>query len=184
MPAEWVSSLTSRGTGATARPRSAAAESDRVGSMPPALMPVEEYAATVRELLGVAEPAQVPIGDADGLVLAADLLARVALPTFDNSAMDGYAVRHQSLRADGPTTLPVCADIPAGRTDVPALAAGSAARIMTGAPLPEGADTVVPVELTDAAQTGAAPAQVTIAAAVDPGRHVRVRARRPRPVTC
>src|SRR5690606_17495570 len=91
----------------------------------------------------------------------------------DNSAMDGYAIRYADLSTDGPTTLPVCADIPAGRTDVPPLAAGSAARIMTGAPMPEGADTVVPVELTDAAQTGQAPQQVTILQQIEPGRHVR-----------
>lgn len=141
--------------------------------MPAELTDVDEYAATIRALLGVGEPTQVALADADGLVLAEDLPARVALPTFDNSAMDGYAIRHADLSTDGPTTLPVCADIPAGRTDIPPLAAASAARIMTGAPIPEGADTVVPVELTDAAQTGEAPDQVTILETIEPGRHVR-----------
>ncbi|WP_228389554.1 molybdopterin molybdotransferase MoeA [Cumulibacter manganitolerans] len=141
--------------------------------MPSALISVDEYAARVRDLLGVARPTDVPLADADALVLADDLVARVALPTFDNSAMDGYAVRHADLAADGPTTLPVSADIPAGATEVAPLAPGSAARIMTGAPVPDGADTVVPVELTDAAQTGAAPAQVTVAERVAAGKHVR-----------
>lgn len=141
--------------------------------MPAALMPVDEYAEKVRDLLGVGQSREVPLADADGLILAADLRARVALPAFDNSAMDGYAVRHGDLSSDGATTLPVSTDIPAGRTDIPPLAPGSAARIMTGAPVPEGADTVVPVELTDAAQTGAAPAEVTILETVPRGRHVR-----------
>lgn len=141
--------------------------------MPAELTNVDEYAATVRRLLGVADPADVPLAEADGLVLAADLLALVALPTFDNSAMDGYAVRHADLASSGPTTLPVSDDIPAGRTDVPPLATGSAARIMTGAPVPEGADTIVQVELTDAPQTGTAPAQVTVSEPVALGRHIR-----------
>lgn len=143
--------------------------------MPPALTSVDDYAATVRNLLGAPQPTDVPLAEADGLVLAADLVARVPLPTFDNSAMDGYAVRHGDLETSGATILPVCADIPAGCTEVPPLAPGSAARIMTGAPVPEGADTIVPVELTDAAQTGAAPAQITIVEPVDRGRHVRPR---------
>lgn len=143
--------------------------------MPPSLMPVDQYADVVRDLLGVATPTPVPLAEADGLVLAADLVAEVPLPTFANSAMDGYAVRHSDLAAAGPTTLPVCADIPAGRIDVPPLAPGSAARIMTGAPVPDGADTVIPVELTDAAATGDAPAEVTFLETVERGRHVRPR---------
>ena len=143
--------------------------------MPAELTDVDEYVATVRSLLGAAEPAEVPLAQADGLVLAADLVARVALPTFDNSAMDGYAVRHADLAPAGTTTLKVSADIPAGRTDVPPLAAGTAARIMTGAPVPDGADTIVQVELTDAAQTGDAPARVTVLEAVQRGKHIRAK---------
>lgn len=143
--------------------------------MPAELTSVDSYADTVRSLLGTAHATEVLLADADGLVLADDLVARVALPTFANSAMDGYAVRHADLAAAGPTTLPVSTDIPAGRNDVGPLTPGTAARIMTGAPVPEGADTVVPVELTDAAQTGAAPALVTINEPVDAGRHVRAK---------
>lgn len=141
--------------------------------MPAELTSVEQYADAVRSLLGVAEPTDVPLAEADGLVLAADLVAKVALPTFDNSAMDGYAVRHQDLATSGTTTLPVSDDIPAGRTDVPPLTPGTAARIMTGAPVPEGADTIVQVELTDAPQTGAVPERITISEPVEAGRHVR-----------
>lgn len=141
--------------------------------MPAALTDVDQYAATIRALLGRPAATEVPLADADGLVLAADLVAQVPLPTFDNSAMDGYAVRHADLAPSGPTTLPVAADIPAGRTDVPPLAPGTAARIMTGAPVPDGADTIVQVELTDAPQTGAAPAEVTVTEPVPLGRHIR-----------
>ena len=80
------------------------------------------------------------------------MTAAVALPSFDNSAMDGYAARWSEVSgaADAPVRLPVAEDIPAGRTDVVPLAPGTVHRIMTGAPLPLGADVVIPVELTDA----------------------------------
>src|SRR5882672_1735943 len=81
----------------------------------------------------------VPLDRAAGRVLAADLRAPRALPGFDNSAMDGYAARS----ADLPGTLPVAGVVAAGQLDVPALPAGAALRIFTGAPMPAGADTVV-----------------------------------------
>jgi molybdopterin molybdotransferase len=114
---------------------------------------VEDHKAVVAALL---EPAagveDVPVAEALGRVLAADVVAAVSLPSFDNSAMDGYAVRAADLAGaapDAPVVLPVAADIPAGRTDVPALSPGSVHRIMTGAPMPAGADAVLPVEQTD-----------------------------------
>jgi molybdopterin molybdotransferase len=94
--------------------------------------------------------------DALGLVLAANIDAPIDLPPFDNSAMDGYAVRRSDLAAldaTGTVTLPVSQDIPAGTGDVGPLAGGTAARIMTGAPVPPGADVVMPVEQTDAGVT-------------------------------
>ncbi|OZM82952.1 molybdopterin molybdenumtransferase [Pseudonocardia sp. MH-G8] len=113
----------------------------------------------------------VPVGLARGRVLAADVVAAVALPSFDNSAMDGYAVRAADLAgatAAAPVELPVAADIPAGRTDVPALGPGTAHRIMTGAAVPEGADAIVPVEQTDAGLD-----RVRLSAAPAAGAHVR-----------
>jgi molybdopterin molybdotransferase len=113
---------------------------------------VAEHRAAVAALLGPMPAEEVPLREAHGRVLAEALLAGIALPPFDNSAMDGYAVRSADVAgatADSPVTLPVAADIPAGRTDVPPLAAGTAHRIMTGAPLPAGADAVVQVEHTD-----------------------------------
>jgi molybdopterin molybdotransferase len=111
------------------------------------------------------------VADCLGLVLAEDVTALIALPPFDNSAMDGYAVRAADVAgasAAGPVSLPVPEDIPAGRTDGPALQPGTAHRIMTGAPLPPGADAVVQVELTD----GGMPT-VAVRAAVEPGTHLR-----------
>ena len=113
---------------------------------------VAEHRAVVAALLGPMPAEEVPLRAAHGRVLAETLVAGVALPPFDNSAMDGYAVRSADVAgatADSPVTLPVTADIPAGRTDVPALAPGAAHRIMTGAPVPDGADAVVQVEHTD-----------------------------------
>ncbi|MBW8767219.1 MAG: molybdopterin molybdotransferase MoeA [Geodermatophilales bacterium] len=109
---------------------------------------VEEHQAAVAALLSPLPEETVPLAAAHGRVLARDVVARVALPGFDNSAMDGYAARWAEV-ARGPVRLPVADDIPAGRTDVAPLAPGTVQRIMTGAPLPAGADVVVPVELTD-----------------------------------
>ena len=111
-----------------------------------------EHRAVVAALLAPMPAELVPLAHARGRVLAEPLRAGVALPPFDNSAMDGYALRAvDALDAthDDPVVLPVPADIPAGRTDVPSLQPGTAHRIMTGAPLPAGADTVVQVEHTD-----------------------------------
>jgi molybdopterin molybdotransferase len=114
---------------------------------------VEEHQAVVAALIGGLAEEEVALAAAHGRVLARDVRAAVALPGFDNSAMDGYAARwaEVSPAADGtPVRMPVADDIPAGRTDVRPLEPGTVQRIMTGAPLPAGADVVVPVELTDA----------------------------------
>jgi molybdopterin molybdotransferase len=109
---------------------------------------VEEHQAVVNALLRALPEETVPVAEAHGRVLARDVAAAVGLPGFDNSAMDGYAARWAELERT-PVTMPVADDIPAGRTDVVPLAPGTVQRIMTGAPLPSGADVVVPVELTD-----------------------------------
>jgi molybdopterin molybdotransferase len=128
---------------------------------------VEEHQAVVAALLGELPEEQVDLAGAHGRVLARDVCAAVALPGFDNSAMDGYAARSAEL-AGLPVRLPVADDIPAGRTDVRPLEPGTVQRIMTGAPLPAGADVVVPVELTDGG-TGS----VEIREAPAQGTHVR-----------
>ena len=96
--------------------------------------------------------ATVSLTEAQGLVLADDVVAQLSLPVFDNSAMDGYAVRAVDTvdaTPEHPVRLPVAEDIPAGRTDELTLQPGTAHRIMTGAPVPAGATAIVPVEATD-----------------------------------
>jgi molybdopterin molybdotransferase len=132
---------------------------------------VEEHQAVVAGLLSALPVEELPLTAAAGRVVARDLPALVALPGFANSAMDGYAARHAEVGGASeaaPVRLPVAADIPAGRIDVPPLQPGTVHRIMTGAPLPEGADVVVPVERTDARTD-----VVTITGAPDPGTHLR-----------
>jgi len=90
--------------------------------------------------------------DAQGCTLSDDVTSPWDLPPFTNSSMDGYAVRAADLvgASEGsPITLPVVGDIPAGYSGALAVAPGQTARIMTGAPMPAGADAVVPVEWTD-----------------------------------
>ena len=129
---------------------------------------VAEHRQRVAELVGSMPVVQLPLDECLGLVLAADVIAPVSLPPFDNSAMDGYAVRAADL-ASTPVSLPVADDIPAGRTELSPLVPGTVQRIMTGAPVPPGADAVIQVELTDAGTE-----TVTINAAVGVGTNIRV----------
>ena len=132
---------------------------------------VEEHQHIVAGLITPRPPASVPLARALGLVLADDVVAGLSLPGFDNSAMDGYAVRAADVATatpEKPVKLVVAEDIPAGRTDSLTLAPGTAHRIMTGAPVPAGATAVVPVEVTDAGT-----ATVEIRAAARPGGHIR-----------
>ena len=118
----------------------------------------------------------LPAEECLGRRLATDLHSLIPLPPFTNSAMDGFALRRDDLAGEGPWSLPVVADIPAGDTREHRLEAGQAMRIMTGAPLPQGADTVVKVEHTDhAAGVAQAPASVEIRVAPTLGANVRVK---------
>jgi molybdopterin molybdotransferase len=95
--------------------------------------------------------AKVPIGDALGLVASETVVSPERLPGFDNSAMDGYAVRSEDCvgaSEDDPVALRVLEELPAGAVARQALSHGAAIRIMTGAPLPLGCDAVIPVEKT------------------------------------
>jgi molybdopterin molybdotransferase len=132
---------------------------------------VEEHQRVVTELITARPPEAVELHDAEGLVLAEDVTAVLSLPVFDNSSMDGYAVRADevtSATAEHPVKLPVAEDIPAGRTDIPTLDPGTAHRIMTGAPIPAGATAIVPVEATDGGTD-----VVTITTPSAEGRHIR-----------
>lgn len=128
---------------------------------------VEEHLRRVLGLVGPLPGCALPLLQAHGCVLAEDVVAQNALPSFANSAMDGYAVRLSDLQ-QLPVTLPVIADLAAGPSSPLSLPAGTAARIMTGAAVPEATEAVVPVECTDAGVH-----QVRIEAAPAPGQHVR-----------
>ena len=107
------------------------------------LLPVDEVERIIRErVTPVAEVETVPLQAADGRVVARDVVAPIDLPPFDNSAVDGYAVRHADLHAKDETRLAVVERVTAGHAAAHALGLGAAVRIFTGAPMPAGADTV------------------------------------------
>jgi molybdopterin molybdotransferase len=107
------------------------------------LLRLEEMERLIDERIApVAETEHVPLHGARGRVVAGDVKAPVDLPPFDNSAVDGYAVRHADLRPDGDTTLTVSGRLTAGARAQTALNPGQAIRIFTGAAMPKGADSV------------------------------------------
>lgn len=110
--------------------------------------PLEDAQAFVIGHCPPAAPVDVESGQAYGLVLAADVVAAEQVPPFANSAVDGYAVRAADV-ASTPVELPVVAEVAAGTATDRVLGPGEAIRIMTGAPIPEGADAVVMVEETE-----------------------------------
>lgn len=146
----------------------------------PELLSVDEAVARILSGIAPLGNEQVPLLDALGRVLAAPLVAEVSLPPFANSSMDGFAVRAGNLKyttKDQPTTIRVVMDIPAGSSPGGRLETGQVARIMTGAPLPEGADAVVPVEATDqewkSGDNAALPEVVMFYGSIQPGANVR-----------
>jgi len=133
------------------------------------VIPLDEARAHVLDRVQRIGSIDVPIADAAGLVLAADVVAAELVPPFANTAMDGFAVRAADT-AGAPVTLDVVGTIAAGSTLDREVGAGEAARIMTGAPMPAGADAVVMVELTTLDE---AAGTVDIEVSVDQGNHVR-----------
>lgn len=135
------------------------------------LRSVDEHLATVLAGIGSIEPIELTLLDAQGLLLAENVIAPLPLPSFDNSAMDGYAVRAVDTRdasPEKPVQLPVIGDVVAGAATRAGMAPGIAMRIMTGAPIPAGADAVIPLEETDRGV-----ARVTLSRAVYSGECVR-----------
>jgi molybdopterin molybdotransferase len=134
-------------------------------------MTPEEYREWVLAQLAPLTPQLVSLADALGLLMCSDVASSINLPSFDNSAMDGYAVRVGEVAAaseTSPLTLPVVAQNGAAGGWPAPLEVGRAAKVMTGAPIPAGADAVVPYEWTD---SGAE--QVEIRQAPTVGQHVR-----------
>ncbi|GAA3064056.1 molybdopterin molybdotransferase MoeA [Streptomyces roseofulvus] len=173
------------GTGHGHGPGDPCAGPDRTG-----LWSVDEHLADILATVRPLDPIELPLLDAQGCVLVEDVTVPAALPPFDNSSMDGYAVRVADVAGatgEFPAVLTVVGDVAAGAGGLPEVGPGQAARIMTGAPLPPGAEAVVPVEWTDggtgegaatgmraasAAPEGAA-GEVRVHRAAEAGAHVR-----------
>jgi len=141
------------------------------------LLSVEEARAQMLDGLESLAAEDVALLDALGRIAAAELTSLTTLPPWDNSAMDGFAVVAADI-ADAtesqPVVLPVTGEVAAGAAPSATVVPGSAVRILTGAPIPAGADAVVPVEDTDA-QPGVAelPKHVAIRTAFEAGAHIR-----------
>ena len=135
------------------------------------MISVEDHLRRCLDAVGPLAPVELDLLEAQDLVLADDVVSPLDLPGFDNSAMDGYAVVADDVAAaseDAPVRLPVDGDVPAGVTSQRSLAAGRTVRIMTGAPMPEGAEAVVPVEQSDGGVL-----EVLLRAPAPAGQHVR-----------
>ncbi|NUS10711.1 MAG: molybdopterin molybdotransferase MoeA [Streptomyces sp.] len=131
---------------------------------------VTEHLDSILGQLAPLEAIELQLLDAQGCVLVEDVTVPVALPPFENSSMDGYAVRVADTEAatfEHPAVLEVVGDVAAGSGEPPTVGPGQAARIMTGAPLPPGAEAVVPVEWTDGG-AGGGPATTMAAHSLDP----------------
>ncbi|HEX5695240.1 MAG TPA: gephyrin-like molybdotransferase Glp [Acidimicrobiia bacterium] len=131
------------------------------------MKPLETARSEVLSAVRVLGTETVPIWEARGRVLSADVIAPEDVPPFPNSAMDGFAVRADDVSSPG-AVLEVLGDLQAGYTTETEVGPGEAIKIMTGAPIPRGADTVVRVE-----DTATAGSKVEIAVAVDTGTSVR-----------
>jgi molybdopterin molybdotransferase len=134
---------------------------------------VEEHLSKILELVEPLPPYEQPLLEALGLPICEDITSTIDLPGFDNSAMDGYAVHYADVAdasRDNPVRLPVVGESAAGQSKAYALSPGQSVKIMTGAPLPAGADAVVPIEWTDGGR-----ATVEIRQAPRHGEHVRPR---------
>ncbi len=141
---------------------------------------VDEHLETILTAIEPIDSIELGLLEAEGGVLTEDVTASHPLPSFDNSAMDGYAVRAADVSgatAWHPVTLPVVGEVVAGDTGAYAVIPGTAVRITTGAQLPTGADAVIPVEWTDAgdARAGGRPpgAKVQVRRAADAGHAIR-----------
>lgn len=145
------------------------------------MISLPEAQARVAQDIDVLGATSVDLAHARGLVLAETVTAKEAIPPFANTAMDGFALQFEDVveaSPENPVTLPVVATVAAGAVAPRPLRAGEVMRIMTGAPIPEGANAVVMVELTRPAadQDASAPSEATsidVLAAVGEGNHIR-----------
>ncbi|MEU6879349.1 gephyrin-like molybdotransferase Glp [Streptomyces sp. NPDC046712] len=145
------------------------------------LWSVDEHLDDILAAVSPLEPIELQLPEAQGCVLVEDVTVPVALPPFDNSSMDGYAVRVADVAGateEFPAVLTVIGDVAAGAGGLPEVGPGQAARIMTGAPLPPGAEAVVPVEWTDGGTGGGAASGMRAASAAPEGAGGEVRVHR------
>ena len=135
------------------------------------MIALEDHLQRCVEAVRPLDPIELPLLEAQDCVLAADVVSPLELPGFDNSAMDGYAVYARDVAGaseSSPVRLPVVGDVPAGALSQTQLAPGQVVRIMTGAPIPQGAEAVVPVESSDGGVR-----EVQLRAPAPPGQHIR-----------
>ena len=135
------------------------------------LLPVEDYLESVLHHIEQMPPFEHPLMDAIDLPVAEDVRAPVSLPLFDNSGMDGYAVAFRDVAdatAERPVHLPVVGEIAAGQTTIFTMTPGTAVRIMTGAPVPEGCTAIVPFEWTEETER-----EVLVRRAPEERQHIR-----------
>ncbi len=137
------------------------------------MISLEDAQARINADIGLLPVVTVPLAESLGLVLQQEVVANEPIPPFDNTAMDGFAIRAADSAGASettPVTLPVVATVAAGFVAPRPLEAGEAMRIMTGAPIPEGADAVIMVELTRPVADGES---VQLLADVPVGNHIR-----------
>jgi molybdopterin molybdotransferase len=135
------------------------------------LIPVDEHLKRILESIDTLPAYDQPLLEVMGLPIAEDVTATLPLPAFDNSGMDGYAVVQRDVAEASeqrPVHLPVVGEIAAGAATIMAMSPGTAVRIMTGAPVPQGCDAIVPVEWTDGGTSA-----VVIEQAPEVGQHIR-----------
>ena len=135
------------------------------------LIPVDEHLKRILDSIDTLPAYDQPLLEVMGLPIAEDIMAPLPLPAFDNSGMDGYAVVHRDVAGASeqrPVHLPVVGEIAAGAATIMAMSPGTAVRIMTGAPVPQGCDAIVPVEWTDGGTSA-----VVIEQAPEVGQHIR-----------
>ena len=144
-----------------------------------AMLTVEEALERILSFFEPLEPVRVPIAEAGGMVISEDVVSHLDVPPMDNSAMDGYAVQSRSVSGaamHAPATLRVVGKLAAGDLPTTRVGPGAAVRIMTGAPVPPGADAVVPFEETDEVERRgkARPLdEISVRHPADPGSNVR-----------
>ena len=146
------------------------------------MLSVEEAQSRILDLFSPLETERKPLLESLGQTLAEDAVSSMDIPPLANSAMDGYAVRHESIAGaaqDSPSALRVVGQVAAGQLPQQDVTPGTAVRIMTGAPVPNGADTVVPFESTDEferKQSGKDPletGEIRVMQTLPKGSHIR-----------